>query len=154
MAFVYQEFNISELESQLDGIQHQITLTAPASAKALDQYKKFQAEEQKTQEVDSFLKSQKLVLSEFSIHLDQSKPQAIVFLSITYSELGVTIKAYAQGTPEQGASFASAYEKQLKEDPSLRPLFKSISMANVSRDTQANRMLFDIIMSFGISKGK
>lgn len=154
LAFAYQELTISDLSNQLGAVEQQLARTSPTNSKILEQYKQFQLEEQKISELESFLKGQKLVLSDFLIHLSQTKPSSIVFLNISYSDASVVIKAYAQGSPEQAASFVSAYEKQLKDDPALKSVFKTISMANVIRDAQVGRLLFDINLSFGTPKGK
>jgi hypothetical protein len=154
LAVVYQEMKLSDLSTQLEGLQQQIQRNAPASNRAIAQYKKFQVEEQKIIEIDGFLKAQKVCYSDLIIHLAQSKPQVVTLLGISYDGNGVNIKGYAQGISEQATGAASSYEKQLKEDPAFSKVFKTITMTNVSRDTQANRLAFEISMSLSEAKGR
>jgi hypothetical protein len=117
-------------------------------------YKKFQAEEHKISELDTFLQGQKLVFSDFLIRLSQTRPPSIVLVNVEYRETGAFIRGYAQGASEQATGAASAYEKQLKDDTALNSSFRSIAMTNVTRDTQAGRLFFEIILSFNTVKSK
>ncbi len=154
LGFVYQEYELSLLRKQSDERQQQIDRSRTASSQAVDLFKKYKAEEKNITELNDFLNTQKLVFSDFIIRLSQTKPPGIVLVAIEYKETGASIKGYAQGTSGQATGAASAYEKLLKEDASIKSLFKSISMTNVSRDTQAGRLSFDIVLSFGQTRSK
>ncbi len=154
LAFAYQEYQLSLVNTQNESLEEQIKRNKGPSDRAVALYKKFQAEESKIAEISDFYKGQKIVLSDFLIRLGQSKPPIIVFVNIEYNENGVTIKGYAQGMSEQATSAASAYEKQLKDDPQLNAVFKMISLTNVSRDTQAGRLMFEIVLAFNLPKAK
>lgn len=154
LAFAYQEYTLAIIRQQCKDVQKQIEKSRPASDRAVALYKQFQTEELKVSELNNFVKGQKLILSDFIIRLSQTKPQGIVFLSIDYKETGVGIKGYAQGISEQATGIASAYERQLKDDPQFNSIFKVISLTNVSRDVQAGRLMFDIVLSFNQAKVK
>lgn len=154
LAFAYQEYNLAIVRGQNDALVEQIEKNRPASNRAIALYKKFQAEEIKVTELSTFLKAQKIVVSDFLIRLSENKPATIAFVSVEYKDTGVVIKGYAQGISEQATSAASAYERMLKEDQQLNAVFKSISLANVSRDMQAGRLMFEIILSFNAPKAK
>jgi len=154
LAFVYQEYRMYDLREQTAIWQKQNDRNRNASAQAVALYKKFQAEERKITELNAFLKGQKLDFSDFIIRLSQAKPAGIVFISVEYREAGASIKGYAQGASGQATGAASAYEKQLREDKGINSIFKSISMTNITRDTQANRLFFEIILSFNQTKAK
>lgn len=154
MAFGYQEYRLSNLREQVAVWQRQNERSRGASTKAVVMYKTFQAEEKKITELDAFLQGQKLALSDFIIRLSQTKPAGIVFVTIEYKEAGAVIKGYAQGASGQATGAASIYEKQLRDDPELKGIFLSISMTNVTRDAQAGRLYFEIILNFKQGKTK
>jgi len=154
LAFLYQEYTLSIISQQSKELAQQIEKSRPASNRAVALYKQFQAEEVKVSELNNFVKGQKLVFSDFIIRLSQTKPQGIVFIGVDYKETGVSIKGYAQGISEQATGAASAYEKQLKEDPKLNSVFQVISMTNVNREVQAGRLMFDIVLSLNQAKTK
>jgi len=154
LAFLYQEYTLSIISQQSKELAQQIEKSRPASNRAVALYKQFQAEEVKVSELNNFVKGQKLVFSDFIIRLSQTKPQGIVFIGVDYKETGVSIKGYAQGISEQATGAASAYEKQLKEDPKFNSIFQTISMTNVNRDIQAGRLMFDIVLSLNQAKTK
>jgi len=154
LAFAYQEYRMADLRQQADVWQKQNDRNRASSAQAVALYRKFQAEERKVTELDTFLKGQKLVFSDFMIRLSQTKPSGIVFVSVEYRETGASIKAYAQGVSGQATGAASAYEKLLREDKEIAPRFRSISMTNITRDTQAGRLFFEIILNFNQTKAK
>ena len=154
MAFVYQEYRLYSLRAETAVWQAQNDRSRGASTKAVAMYKKFQAEEKKIVELNTFLVGQKLVLSDFLIRLGQTRPAGIVFVNIEYRDSGAVIKGYAQGASGQATGAASAYEKQLRDDTAINSIFSSISMTNVTRDAQAGRLYFEIILSFKQSKTK
>jgi len=154
LAGVYQEYELSILRKQNVELQQQIEKNRPLSDQAQKLFKNFSAEEKKTNELNAFVKGQKLSVSDFIIHLSSSKPASIVFVSLEYNDKGANIRGYAQGSSEQTTGAASSYEKQLKEDKELSSVYKSISMTNVSRDAQAGRLSFDIVLSFTAGRSK
>jgi methionine salvage enolase-phosphatase E1 len=154
LLFVWQEYKAADIRDQSAKWQEQIDKNRTASDQAVALYKKFQAEEQKINELNSFVKGQKIVFSDFIIQLGQTKPQGIVFVSVDYKDTGAVIKGYAQGTSSQATGAASMYEKQLKEDTKISSCFKSISMVNVTRDVQAGRLLFEIVLASGPANNK
>ncbi|MFT3868198.1 MAG: hypothetical protein QM715_06825 [Nibricoccus sp.] len=154
LAVAYQEYTLSILRGQNNDLQTQIDKNRAASSRAVALYKQFQAEEVKITELNGFVKGQKIVYSDLLIRLSQNKPAGIVFLTVEYKDTGAVIKGYAQGISEQATSAASAYERQLRDDPQLNTVFKSISLTNVSRDVQAGRLMFEIILSFNLPKAK
>jgi len=154
LAFAYQEYRMYDLRTQTAVWQAQNDRNRTASAQAVALYKKFQAEERKITELNAFLKGQKLDFSDFIIRLSQTKPAGIVFVSVEYRETGASIKAYVQGASGQATGAASAYEKQLREDKEIVSRFRSVSMTNITRDTQAGRLFFEIILNFNQTKAK
>jgi len=155
LAFVYQEYRLHDLRDQTSIWQKQNDRNRLTSDQAVALYKKFQTEERKINELNTFLKGQKLNFSDFIIRLSQTKPAGIVFVSIEYRENGASIQCYAQGVSEQATGAASAYEKQLREDPEISAHFQSIAMTSkITRDIQAGHLFFEIALNFSQPKTK
>jgi len=152
LIFAYQEYQLSVLRRQSNEWQVKINSTKPVSDQAVTKYKKFQAEERKINDLDTFLRDQKLVFSDFIIRLSKTKPQGLVFAGVEYRDTGVSIRGYVQGMSEQATTAVSLYEKQLKEDGVINKSFGSIAMANISRDVQAGRLVFEVVLTFGKAK--
>lgn len=152
LAFVFQEYKLYVLRKQGDEWQAKIDGTKSASDQAVVKYKKFQAEEKKINELNDFLKDQKMVFSDFIIRLSRTKPPGLVFTGIEYRDTGVSIRGYVQGMSEQATTAVSLYEKQLKEDEEINKDFGAIAMANISRDVQAGRLVFEVTLTFGKAK--
>lgn len=154
MAFTYQEYTLGVVRSQYADLKQQIDKNKPASDRAIALYKQFQAEELKVNDLKTFLKGPRTALSDLIIRLSLTKPAGVAFIGFDYKEAGASIKGYAQGISEQATGAASAYEKQLKEDTQINAIYKTISMTNVSRDIQAGRLMFDIVLSTTAPKSR
>lgn len=152
LAFVFQEYKLYDLRRQSNEWQAKIDTSKSASDQAVAKYKKFQTEENKINELSAFLRDQKLVFSDFIIQLSRTKPQGLVFAGVEYRDTGVSIRGYVQGMSEQATTAVSLYEKQLKEDVVINKSFGAIAMENISRDVQAGRLVFEVVLTFG--KGK
>lgn len=152
LGVIYQEYRLHYLQAELADVQSQVARTRTPSAQAVAQYKKYQAEEQRINEISAFQKSQKLVLSDLLIHLGQTLPAGVSLASVEYRETGVSVRGYVQGASEMAAGSASDYERQLKEDEKLKPMFRSIALINLVRDQQSNKHMFDISLSFGAAQ--
>jgi len=155
LAFAYQEYRLHDLRDQTSVWQKQNDQNRPSSNQAIALYKKFQAEERKVNELNAFMKGQRLNFSEFLVRLSQTKPAGIVFVNVEYRENGASIRCYAQGVSERATGAASAYEKQLREDSEISAHFQSVAMTNnITRDTQAGRLFFEIMLNFSQAKAK
>jgi Tfp pilus assembly protein PilN len=154
LAVVYQEYQLHFLATELEEVQAQSVRLGNPSAQAVAQYKKFRAEETRINEVNAFLKSQKLVLSDLLLQLGQTMPPGVALASIEYRDSGISLRGYAQGESSVAAVNASEYERQLKEDAKLNQAFPSITLVNLVRDQQNNKHLFEIVLSFGSAPKK
>ena len=73
LAFVYQEYRLHDLRDQTSIWQKQNDRNRLTSDQAVALYKKFQTEERKINELNTFLKGQKLNFSDFIIRLSQEE---------------------------------------------------------------------------------
>ncbi|MBK9992215.1 MAG: hypothetical protein IPP19_16190 [Verrucomicrobia bacterium] len=152
LAFAFQEYKLYDLRRQSNEWQAKVDASKSASDQAVAKYKRFQVEEKKIDELNAFLKDQKLVFSDFIIQLSRTKPQGLVFSGVEYRDTGVSIRGFVQGMSEQATTAVSLYEKQLKEDVVINKSFGTIAMANISRDVQAGRLVFEVVLTFGKAK--
>jgi hypothetical protein len=146
MLFGSQEYQLKELNAQIQQLDEQMTRDRKPSDEALALYAKFQAEEKKIQDVETFLKGNKLVVSRFLYRIGKSIPPKISISTLDYSDVGVNLRGLVVGTPEQASGMVSAYEKQLKADEEIGKRFDTIALTNLSRDPQNGRLAFEITL--------
>jgi len=147
--FVYQEYRINNLRPQIADSQKQIDHDQKDSNKAIALSHRFEEEERKINELAGFVKANKLVLSDFIIHIGQTLPKGIVLATFDYRASGVTLKGFVQGSSAQASGIASQYEKQLKQDKFFNSSFESISLpALPTRDSQTGKLAFEMALRF------
>ncbi len=140
----YQEYNLSDLRSQIAVLDQQIASDTKPSRDAVALYAKFQAEEKKIREVDTFLKGGKAVFSRFLDRIGQTVPPRISVTMLDVGANGATIRGFIDGTPEQASGMIAAYESQLREDEEIGRRFDTISLTSLTRDQQSGRLTYEI----------
>jgi hypothetical protein len=143
LVFVYLEYNRATLAAQVEDWDQQIARERSASAAAVADFRKFQAEEKKLQEVGSFVQ-RPLVPTEFLQRLADTLPPEIVLEHFDLRESGVTVRAGVRGTPGEASGLASAYVAQLQADPEIGPKFSSINLTSLSRSAQAAQLNLEV----------
>jgi hypothetical protein len=143
---IFQEYRLYNLKADLESWQKQIKDNKAKSDQGIATYKKFKAEEQKILELDTYLKKDKLVLSDFIIRLGETLPQGIVLLSLDYRDQSVLLRGDVRGQPELASGMASAYEKQLRDDAKIRTVFDSVSLTTLARDAGTGRLIFVMML--------
>ena len=144
-----QEWKLHEVNKQIEDWQRQIDRDTKQSAEKVALYQDFKLEEAKTAEVSDFVAS-KPVLSAIVLRLGQITPKKIAFDGLDFSVSGVTIKATIKGAPDRASGDASAYEKQLRNDAVLGPLFDEVNLLTMVKN-QTGRIVIEIFC--GYSKG-
>ncbi len=126
-----------------------------ASAAAVADFKKFQAEEKKIKEVGAFME-RPVVPTTFLNRLAETMPEEIVLEHFDMREGSVTIRAAIRGTPGAASGLASAYVAQLQADPEIGPKFSSIALTSLSRSPQGEQLNVEVHMKLGATapKGK
>ncbi|ATC64509.1 hypothetical protein CMV30_11405 [Nibricoccus aquaticus] len=142
----YQEYTLADLRSQIAQLDEQIGRDKKPSDDAVALFAKFQAEEKKIQELETFLGGNKLVVSKFLNRLGKSVPAKISITTMEYTGVGVNLRGLVVGTPEQASGMVSSYEKQLKADDEIGKRFDQIALTNLSRDPQDGRLSFEITL--------
>ncbi|MEO7413371.1 MAG: hypothetical protein ABIZ81_08430, partial [Opitutaceae bacterium] len=119
LLFVGQrEWELRVLGQQIAEKQQQIDRSKPGSDQAVALFKKYQAEEAKLLEVQSFVES-KLTLSDLLLHLGQTLPKNIALDRFDLNDAGLILGATIRGAPDQASALATVYTEQLRADPKL-----------------------------------
>ena len=129
----HKEWSLHEVHKQIADLQHQIDADKKESAAAVALYGDFKAEEAKTNEVAEFVAS-KPALSEIILRLGAVTPKKIAFDTLDFKDTGFTIRATVKGAPDRASGDASAYEKQLRADKVLGPMFENVNLLTMRRN--------------------
>lgn len=143
----HQEWSLHEVHKQISDLQRDIDRDKRESAAAVRLYGDFKAEEAKTIEVSQFVSSKPL-LSEIILRLGQITPKKIAFDSLDFRGTGVSIKATVKGAPDRASGDASAYEKQLRSDKVLGPMFSDVNLLTMRRNAVNGRLVIEILCNF------
>ena len=114
--FGIKEWQLRGLNVQIADWQRQIDRDKKESEQAIAQFKKFQAEEAKINEVDAFLKS-KPIVSEIVIRLAQTLPTNVALDSLDLRDNGMVLRLAVRGAPDAALGYATVYLEQLRNDP-------------------------------------
>jgi hypothetical protein len=141
-----QEWKLHEVNKQIEDWQRQIDRDTKQSAEKVALYQDFKLEEAKTAEVSDFVAS-KPVLSAIVLRLGQITPKKIAFDGLDFSVSGVTIKATIKGAPDRASGDASAYEKQLRNDTVLGPMFDEVNLLTMVKNP-TGRIVIEIFCEY------
>ena len=139
----YKEYQLHDLNRQIDGWQRQIDRDRSVSTVAVGQFKKFQAEEAKINEVEAFIKS-KPVFSEILLHLAETLPASVALDGLEFRENNFTLRGTVRGSPDMAAGYASNYLQVLKTDALFSSKFTDISLAGLNPNPQSGRLQLEI----------
>jgi hypothetical protein len=110
-------------------------------------YGDFKMEEAKVDEVSDFVAS-KPAISEILLRLGAITTKRIAFDGINIKDAGITIRATVKGAPDRASGDVSAYERQLRTDKVLGPMFRTVTLLNPTRDPKTNRLVIAIFCEF------
>jgi hypothetical protein len=139
----YKEYQLHDLNRQINDWQRQIDRDRSASVQAVGQFKKFQAEEARVNEVDAFIKSQP-IFSEILLHLAETLPASVALDGLEFRESNFTLRGTVRGSPDMAAGYASNYLQLLKTDAVFSAKFTDISLAGLNPNAQTGRLQLEI----------
>lgn len=148
LAFIYQEYKIADLERQVAEWQQQVNKDKKPSDQAVALFKKYLDQERKVLELNTYVKSARLTVSEFFKHLGDTLPRNIALTNIEIKEGGVTIYGMVSGAPESASGTASAYEKQLSSDQYITQYFDTPKLTSLVRDPGSGMMTLELNIKF------
>jgi len=140
--FGYKEWTLRVLNVQIAEAQARIGRDKPQSDQAVALFKKFQTEEARIKEVDTFLKSKPRV-SELIVHLGRTLPDNIALDSMILSENGLVLRLSVRGG-DAGPGYANAYLEQLKSDQLLADRFEPAEMTTITINPTSGRWAAEI----------
>jgi hypothetical protein len=142
-----QEWKLHEVNKQVADWQRQIDRDKKQSEDAVKLYQDFKLEEAKTAEVVDFVQS-KPVLSDIILRLGVMTPKKIALDSLDFRDTGVSIRATVKGAPDRASGDASAYEKQLRADKVLGPMFEDVNLLTMRKNNATNRLVIEIFCEY------
>jgi hypothetical protein len=140
--FGYKEWTLHVLRGQIAAADTLIRHDKPVSDQALAQFKKFQTEEIRINEVEAFLKS-KPSISRLIIHLGRTLPPNIALDSVILADNGLVIRISVRGG-DAGPGYANAYLEQLKVDKVLTERFEPAEMTTITINPTTGRWSAEI----------
>lgn len=114
----FREYQLNGVNKQITEVQAQIDRDKKISDQAVALFKKFQAEEVKVTEVETFVKSKPLV-SVLIMRLAQTLPANIALDNIDFRDTGMTLRLSVKGDAGAASGYASEYLEQLRADKEL-----------------------------------
>lgn len=143
--FAYQEYQIHDLNRQIEQWQTQIDRDKRASDQAIALYKKFQTEAGRVGDVEAFVRS-KPVVSDLLLHLGQTLPPNIALDSFDLRENALRLTGTIRGAPDLASGYATAYVDLLRADPFFAARAEDIAMTNLTRNAQSGRLNLELVL--------
>ena len=142
-----QEWKLHEVNKQIADWQRQIDRDKKDSAEKVALYQDFKLEEVKTKEVADFVVS-KPVISAIILRLGAITPKKIALDGLEFRDAGFNIRATIKGAPDRASGDVSAYEKQLRVDKVLGPMFNAVNLLTDRRNTTTGRLVIEIFCEY------
>ena len=143
----HQEWKLHGVNKEIADWQSQIDQDKKQSQDFVALYGDFKLEEAKTSEVADFMTS-KPIVSAIVLRLGEMTPKKIAFDGLDFKDTGVSIKATVKGSSVHGADDAAIYEKQLRADKVLGPMFSDVNLLTMRRNTSSGRLVIEIFCAF------
>ena len=143
----HQEWKLHGVNREIADWQAQIDNHKKESQDKVAHYQSFRLEEAKTNEVAAFVSS-KPIISEIVLRLGAITPKKIALDGLNFQDTGLSIKATVKGAPDRASGDASAYEKQLRADTMLGPMFNDVNLLTMRRNPTTGRLIIEIFCSF------
>lgn len=139
------EWQLYGLNTQIAQTQAQISRDKPASDLAIALFKKFQADEAKATEVNTFIKSKPLV-SELVIRLARTLPGNVAIDSLDLRDTGLTLRLSVRGDAAAASGYATAYLDQLRADKELAQFDEFTFTSTPMRNPATGRMAVEFFL--------
>ncbi len=116
--FGFKEWQLRVINGQTATVQSQIGRDKRTSDQAVAVFKKFQAEEAKLNEVDTFVKS-KPSYATLLMRLGETLPPNIAIDSVDLRDTGMFLRLSVRGAPDAASGYATKYLDLLRADKQL-----------------------------------
>lgn len=143
-----QEWQLRVITGQVEEAQQSIDRDKRNSDQAVALFRKFQAEEKKINEVNTFVQSRPSV-SGILLRLAQTLPENIALDACDVRADGVNLRLTVKGSPEVAAGLATAYLQQLRSDAELAGFDRAkFEFTNQARNTTTGRLAVEFFLRF------
>jgi hypothetical protein len=143
--FGFKEWQLHVINAQLAQVQGQIDREKNTSDQGIALFKKFQAEEAKINEVETFITS-KLVVSTLILRLAQTLPNNVAVDTMDLRDAGLTLRLSVRGDAAAASGYASAYLEQLRADKELTQFDEFTFTSTPIRNPTTGRMAVEFFM--------
>lgn len=141
----FREWQIRVIGGQVADIQAQIGRNKDASDQAITLYKKFQADEARAGEVETFQRS-KPIVSALLLRLAQTLPKDIALDTFELRENGLTLRMSVRGDAAAASGHATAYLEQLRTDKELALFDQFTFTSTPTRNPATGRMAVEFLL--------
>jgi hypothetical protein len=153
MYFATKEWQLRAFNLQIAEEQKKIDRDKKPSDQAVALFKKFQAEEARVMEVDTFIKSKPLV-SVLMLRLGETLPPNIALDNVDFRDVGVVLRLSVRGTPEAALGLAAAYLDQLRADKELALFDEFTFTTSPTLNPATGRMAVELMLKLKVPGGK
>jgi hypothetical protein len=151
--FAMKEWQLRVLNRQIAEEVRKIERDKRPSDLAVAQFKKFQAEETRVLEVDTFIKS-KPIVSALILRLGETLPPDIAVDNVDFREAGLVLRVSVRGTPEAALGLATAYLAQLRADKELAQFEEVNFTTTPTLNPATGRMAVEFLLKLKGAGGK
>jgi hypothetical protein len=143
--FGLKEWQLRVVKNQTAQVQAQIDRDRRASDQGIALFKKFQVEEAKITEVDTFVSSRQPV-SALLLRLAQTLPSNVALDVVDLRDAGLTLRMSIRGDAAAASGYASAYLEQLRSDKELRQFDEVTFTSTPTRNPATGRMAVEFLL--------
>jgi hypothetical protein len=151
--FATKEWQLRSLNLQLAEEQKKIDRDKKPSDQAVLLFKKFQAEEARVMEVDTFIKSKPLV-SALMVRLGETLPPNLALDNADFRDVGLVLRLSVRGAPETALGLAAAYLDQLRADKELSQFEDFSFTTSPTLNPATGRMAVELMLKLKTAGGK
>jgi hypothetical protein len=145
--FGFKEWQLRVIRTQIAEEQTKIDRNKRASDQAIALYKKFQAEEARIAEIDTFVKS-KLIVSNLLLHLGETLPPNIAIDNVDLRSEGLALRLSVRGEAGAASGYANSYLEQLKADKVLSHFGDFAFTSTPARNPSTGKVAVEFFLRF------
>jgi hypothetical protein len=143
--FGFKEWQLHVINGQRAEVRAQVDRDKRASDQAIALFKKFQVEEAKILEVDTFTTS-KPIVSTLILRLAQTLPNNIALDTMDLRDTGLTLRLSVRGDAAAASGYATAYLEQLRGDKELTQFDEFAFTSTPVRNPATGRMSVEFFL--------
>lgn len=141
----FREWQLHVVNNQIAHVEGLINRDKRVSDQAIALFKKFQADETRVTEVDSFVKS-KTLISVLMLRLAETLPGNVAIDSLDLRDTGLTMRLAVRGDAAAASGYATAYLEQLRADNQLAQFDEFIFTSTPMRNPATGRMAVEFYL--------